>query len=179
MPPEASNPAGIGLLLLLALGVVLLVLSRNLQRQSGLPDGDVVYTDTRTWQRLPQPLFSQPHQLAGKPDYVVAVNGQYIPIEVKSSAAPPTGPYDSHVYQLAAYCLLITETYRVRPAFGLIRYADRVFEVAYTPALEKELLGLLAAMRRDASAADVARSHNEAGRCQRCGVAHACDQRLI
>ena len=117
--------------------------------EAGLPIGRVIYSDTSGWQALEKPLFSQTHRLAGKPDYLVQQGRAIIPVEVKSSNAPADGPRRSHILQLAAYCLLIEETYRQRPKYGIVKYADRMFAVDYTDALQAALLDVMAAMRED------------------------------
>jgi CRISPR-associated exonuclease Cas4 len=137
-----------------------------------------VYTDTGGWGRLEKPLFSVDLQLTGKPDYLVEERGRYIPVEVKSGRAPASGPYPAHIYQLAAYCALVTDAYGQRPPRGLIKYADKVFSVDYTPALETELLELLDSIRADAEADNVARSHATPARCAACGFNSICDDRL-
>ena len=150
----------------------------NRQRQAaGLPGGRVIYTDTRGWGKLEKPLFYSPLELTGKPDYLVQQNGQIIPVEVKSGRAPEE-PYDSHIFQLAAYCLLVEKTYHKRPPYGIIHYNNRDFAVDYTHELETSLLDLLAEMKRDEYKGDVPRSHEQAARCARCGFKHVCDQSL-
>ena len=162
---------------LLALGLLLLWLSWRGRARSGLPQGRVIYTDTGGWGRLERPLFSRQFLLTGKPDYLVADGADVIPVEVKSSRAPAQ-PYPSHVLQLAAYCLLVEECYGRRPAYGIVKYADRAFEVDYTPELEDELLATLEDMRDDLAAGDAPRNHDEPRRCRACGYRQQCDQRL-
>jgi len=163
---------------LLVAALVLWWLAGRLRNKAGLPDGQVVYSDTGAWGRVERPLFSQNLQLTGKPDYLVREGGAVIPVEVKSGRAPAYGVYTAHVYQLAAYCALVEETYGHRPRYGLIKYADKLLRVDYTPELENELFELLAAMRADAEAVDVHRSHTLAARCGACGFRAACGQAL-
>ena len=163
---------------LLALGLLLLWLARRGRAQSGLPQGRVVYTDTGGWDRLDRPLYSQEFLLTGKPDYLVADGADVIPVEVKSSHAP-TQPYPSHVLQLAAYCLLVEECYRRRPPYGIIKYADRAFELDYTPELEHELLATLDDMRDHLEEGGAPRDHDESHRCRACGYHQHCDQCLV
>ncbi len=165
-------------LILLLLALLLWLLARRAQRATGLPTGRVVYTDTGGWGRLEKPLFSSQLQLTGKPDYLVRDRGAYIPVEVKSGRAPADGPYPAHIYQLAAYCALVAEAYGRRPSHGLIKYADKVLAVDYTPTLEAELLDLLDSIRADAEAGDVLRSHASAARCRACGFREVCDESL-
>lgn len=168
----------LGLFVLVLLALVLLLIAGRLRSASGLPSGRVVYSDTGAWGRLEKPLFSRRLGLTGKPDYLVRNGEDVIPVEVKSARAPAGGPYAAHLYQLAAYCALVAEAYGRRPAYGLIQYADRLVSVDFTPALERELLELLTAMRDTADQADVARSHTAAARCAACGLAAVCDERL-
>ncbi len=162
---------------LLALGLLLLWLAQRGRARSGLPQGRVVYTDTGGWNRLERPLFSREFLLTGKPDYLIADGADVIPVEVKSSRAPAQ-PYPSHLLQLAAYCLLVEECYRRRPPYGIVKYADRAFEVEYTPELEEQLLTTIDCMRRDLTDGNAPRSHEESRRCQACGYRRRCEQGL-
>lgn len=168
---------GLWFVALLAIGLALLWLAQRGQKESGLPEGRVVYTDTGAWGRVERPLFSREFLITGKPDYLVSAEGAVIPVEVKSSRAPAQ-PYASHVLQLAAYCLLVEQQTQQRPPHGIIKYADRAFEVDYTSDLEDELLETLDCMRADLEAGDTSRNHAEPARCQACGYRDQCDQRL-
>jgi len=163
--------------ILLTLGLLLLWLARQRRIRSGVPRGRVIYTDVDRWNRLKQPLFSKEFLLTGKPDYLVADGGDVIPVEVKSGQAPEQ-PYRSHLLQLAAYCLLVEACYGRRPAYGIIRYADRAFEVDYTTELEDELLTTMDQMRHDLASGGAPRNHEDPRRCQACGYRQRCDQRL-
>jgi len=151
--------------------------ARRLRASTGLPTGRIIYADTGAWRRPPAPFFSKTYQLVGKPDYIVETRAGLIPVEVKSGAAPPQ-PYASHVLQLAAYCLLIEDTQARSPGYGLIRYADGVVRVDYTPELRRQVVALLASMRAQRTSRDVPRSHQEARRCATCGYAEVCGQAL-
>ncbi|HEX2996938.1 MAG TPA: CRISPR-associated protein Cas4 [Anaerolineales bacterium] len=163
---------------LLFLALILFWQSTRQRQSAGLPGGRVIYSDTRGWgDKLERPLFDQALGLTGKPDYLIQQNGQIIPVEVKSGMAPEA-PYDSHIYQLASYCLLVEKTYGKRPPYGVIHYKDRDFAIDYTQALESSLLDLLAEMKRDEHKKEVGRSHEQAARCTRCGFRKICDQKL-
>ena len=169
---------------MLYLALALLILAflffwqSNRQRsEAGLPGGRVIYTDTRGWSKLEKPLFYAALELTGKPDYLVEQNGKIIPVEVKSGRAPEA-PYDSHIYQLASYCLLVEKTYGKRPPYGIVHYEDKDFSVEYTHELEQSLLELINEMKRDGMKKEVARSHEQAARCKRCGFRSVCDQSL-
>lgn len=164
-------------LALLFIAILFLWISNRQRKAAGLPSGRVIYTDTRGWGKLERPLFYQPLGLTGKPDYLIQQNGQIIPVEVKSGRAPEA-PYDSHVFQLASYCLLVEKTYGKRPPYGIIHYNNRDFAVDYTEELESKLLDILAEMKRDDRKGDVPRSHEQVSRCRNCGFRKVCDQSL-
>jgi CRISPR-associated exonuclease Cas4 len=164
-------------LFLFLLALVLLWLSSRQRKEAGLPGGRIIYTDTRAWGEVEKPLYDAQLGLTGKPDYLVEQNGQIIPVEVKLGKAPDA-PYDSHIYQIAAYCLLVQHGMGKRPPYGILHYSDRDFAVDYTPELESNLLDVLAEMRRDEVRSGVARSHEVPARCHRCGYRDLCDQKL-
>jgi CRISPR-associated exonuclease Cas4 len=137
----------------------------------------VIYTDTRAWGKVEKPLFDKELGLTGKPDYLVEQNGRIIPVEVKSGRTPEA-PYDSHIFQVAAYCYLVHKTTGKRPPHGILHYPGRDFAVDYTPQLENALLDLIADMRIDQHHLEVQRSHEDAQRCRHCGFRDGCDQRL-
>jgi len=170
-------------MLYIALFIVLLALiffwqSGKQRREAGLPSGRIIYSDTDAWGKLERSLYYPPLKLTGKPDYLVRQNGMVIPVEVKSGRVPEA-PYDSHIFQLASYCLLVEKTYGKRPPYGIIHYNDKDFAIDYTPELEFALMELLAEMRRDERKGNVDRSHEQAARCAHCGYRNICDQSLV
>jgi CRISPR-associated exonuclease Cas4 len=167
-------------LVLAGLGLWLLVRASRAYRVTGLPVGRIAYVDTGAWNRCERPLFSRRYRLTGKPDYLVGTPAGVIPVEVKSGAAPQQ-PYPAHVLQLAAYCLLVEEQESQTVPYGIIKYADKAFEVDYTPALRVQVLDTLEAMRRGLRTPErvgLERSHNEPQRCLGCGYRDQCGQRL-
>lgn len=167
---------GITALVLIA-GVLLIWRSSFRRRQSGIPEGKVVYNDLDAWTTLEKPLFDPLLKLTGKPDFVVEQNHLLIPVEVKSSQSP-TLPYIGHLLQLTAYCLLLERTNGKRPPYGYLRYANRTLQIDYTQELEATLLDTLAEMRSKERRGELHRSHQDLARCNRCGFRSKCDQRL-
>jgi len=164
-------------LLLILLALALFWMAARRRKAGGLPAGRVVYTDTGQGGKVEKPLFDPQSSLVGKPDYLVEQDGLLIPVEVKSSYAPPE-PYDSHIYQLAAYSLLVFRVYGKRPPHGLLRYRNRTFAIDFTPELEASLLERLSEMRLQEKSGDANRSHQSPARCAACGYRQICDQRL-
>lgn len=166
-------------ILLLALGVVVWLISRRQRKSSGLPEGELLYSDSDYWQSLPKPLYDPTLQLVGKPDYVVKNgDGFVIPVELKSGNSPPY-PWDSHIMQLAAYCRLVETHFGQRPPFGIIRYSNKSFTILYTDEMESKLMVLIDEMRAAERKKNAQRSHNQPARCRSCGYFQICDQRLL
>jgi CRISPR-associated exonuclease Cas4 len=169
--------------LYIALGILLVafilsVIAGRQRRAAGLPGGRIVYTDTDGWGVVEKPLYDAGLGLTGKPDYLIAQNGNYIPVEVKTGRTPDA-PYDSHIFQVAVYCYLVQKTYGKRPTHGIIHYPNRDFAVDYTRKLESALLDLIADLRVDERRAEVPRSHDDPHRCRRCGFREVCDEKLV
>ena len=184
----------VGLLCVLAL--VAFITRRAALREAtrtGLPEGALLYSDTgapvgrvapvtvdERGERQEKPLVSQTFELTGRPDYLIEGDEGVIPVEVKSAACPSSGrPYDSHVAQLAAYCLLVEDALKASVPYGLIKYRDCEIRVEYTDGLRDGLLTLLEEMRVARTAAEVHRSHQEARRCRNCSMRDICDEALL
>lgn len=164
---------------LLLSGWFLLTRSTTARRESGLPEGRLVYADTsrQDWHLNDKPLYSPTHNLVGKPDYLVETKKGLIPVEVKSSRAPNL-PYLGHLLQLAAYCLLVEETTGHSPPHGLLKYQDALYEVDFTRELRRELLDTMAEMRQARLAENVSRSHRQPNKCAACGYRTVCEEAL-
>ena len=160
----------------IAVAIGLILASRKTRAQTGLPfQARIVYSDSGAWERVEKPLFSRRYALTGKPDYIIEDNGATIPIEVKPNRVA-SAPYESDVMQLAAYALLIEESFGSNPPYGLLKYRDAVFQIDFTDELRAQLIDLMEAMREDLSAAEVARSHAQPSRCLACGYRSECGQ---
>lgn len=182
----------VALAVLLVVALVASAAARHAKQSSGLPAGRLVYSDTgfavgrvapaeknEEGVRQERPLVSRRHNLTGRPDYLVRTKEGIIPVEVKSTRSPAGGrPYDSHVMQLAAYCLLAEDALGARVPYGIIRYSDNEVTVSYTTELRDELLALLEEVREARRAEDVHRSHADPRRCKGCSVREHCVESL-
>jgi CRISPR-associated exonuclease Cas4 len=162
--------------------VFLFGLSNRQRKSTGIPGGRLIYADTRAWGPVAEPLFDPELGLTGKPDYLVEQGNQIIPVEVKTRR-PPDNPFDTHIFQLAAYCLLVDRIYGKRPPHGILHYtsesgAMRTFSIDYTHELEMAILNMLDELRAMEHHKEVNRSHNSTKICQSCGYRSICDQRL-
>ncbi len=165
------------IVLLIIIALWMMLRGKSVQRNAGLPQGRILYSDPEIIGPPAKPFFDVETQLTGKPDYLVAEGETIIPVEVKSGYAPAE-PYAGHVFQLLAYCYLVEQETGHRPPYGIVRYRNRTFAVDYTAEQEQALLSLLAEMREDERLGDVERCHQDSGRCVRCGFRDHCNQRL-
>ena len=104
-------------------------------------------------------------------------NGAIIPVEVKPNRQSPS-PREADVMQLAAYAMLVEDTFHASPPYGLLKYRDDVFRIDFTDELRKRLLEIMDVMRQTLEANDVPRSHAEEWRCRGCGYRDRCGQVL-
>lgn len=148
----------------------------RLRRSTGLPWAPVVYQDTGG--HAPEkPLMARRLGLVGKPDYLLEIRGQIVPVEVKPGRRADR-PYESDLMQLAAYCVLVEETSGSTPPYGLLRYANRTFRLDYTEQIRDDLLAILGEMREVLADADCDRSHDDERRCANCGFYEQCADAL-
>lgn len=169
-------------ILFILIACLLLWLAVRQRKSSGLPGGRIIYADTSRWSAVDKPLYAKAIGLTGKPDYLVKQGRHIIPIEVKTSSSGQI-PYDSHIYQLAAYCLLVMHCYGQRPPYGILHYAegkqpDRTFAIDFTPTLEASVLEMISEIQAISLRKGVDRSHEIPARCNRCGFRRLCDQHL-
>jgi CRISPR-associated exonuclease Cas4 len=140
----ASDSLGMQLYLaLLLLAIALFLLWRASRQRRGRPSRRPPHLHGHTDGARSRNPNGPGLGLTGKPDYLVQSGSSIIPVEVKSGRAP-AAPYDSHIFQVAAYCLLVEKTYGKRPPYGIIHYSGRDFAIDYTRELESALLDHLA-----------------------------------
>jgi CRISPR-associated exonuclease Cas4 len=162
---------------LFLIALLILFFALRLRSATGLPWVRIAASDVGSGRQLQRPLFSARYGLTGKPDYVLSIDGNYVPVEVKPSRRS-NQPYDSDLMQLAAYCLLIEEHSGRAPAYGLLRYAEHTFRLEYTEGVRAELLTILEEMRELLDADDCERSHDDERRCASCGFVEICEEAL-
>ena len=162
--------------LVLALGLALLLylLVGHLERQGhsrlGLDGGVVVAADDS---RLGVPtLRSSRLGLVGRPDHLLRSGDALIPVEQKPSARRIQ---PSHVMQVAAQCMLVEETYGVRPPFGIVVLANGArTKVPFTPDVERRLLRTMADMRELVATEAKPGPRWVAPKCQACSFVETC-----
>lgn len=163
--------------LLILAALILFWVSAQQRNRAGIPAGHIIYSDMNRWSKTEKPLYDPLLRLTGKPDYLVDQGNLYIPVEVKSCRVRQA-PYDSHIFQLAAYCLLCERVLGRRPTYGILHYSNGTYGIDYTPQLETALMEVMDDMRQLENRRTTDRSHESASRCRRCGYRNVCDQAI-
>ncbi len=103
-------------LFVIILGIFFLfVLSRQRKTFGILAEEERIYQDT---EKMPgETLFAKTLPLVGRPDYLIKRGEYIIPVEKKNTKAP-RDQYVNNNMQLMAYCLLVQETFGIRPPGG-------------------------------------------------------------
>ncbi len=151
-------------------------LASKLRMLHGIDKGKILYTDKIDG--ASDVLVSKKHNISGRPDSIISLNDKYIPLELKTGKVPK-GPYFSHILQVAAYCLLVEETYKAAPPHGIIKYSkDKEFKIDYTPELKNLLLGKVGEIQKAIDGKKVHRNHHRIGKCRYCSRRKKCPERL-
>jgi len=168
--------------MLVLIALVFAILTWLLRREGvahrGPPALKIRYADAAIYQ---QPsLVSAQYGLSGRPDYLVRVDCGVVPVELKSGKSPRSGrPYDGHLFQLVAYCLLVEDVCQAFVPYGVIEYEDRSIRVEYNSALRKSLLALLEQIRTAKRGGEFHIDHNRPGKCRSCGFHETCGESLV
>lgn len=129
----------VGIIVLL-FGIILFIVSLFQNKKYGVLTKERIYQDTDL--SPGKVLYAKSINLIGKPDYLLKENNQIIPVEVKTGKTP-VNPYQNHIMQLTAYCLLVEELYEIRPKYGYIKYPQQEFSVQYTEENKNKLIELI------------------------------------
>ena len=156
--------------------------ARQALRDAQLPAGELVSIDTQRANLgtlKQQNIYSARYGLSGRPDRIVRTARGIVPVELKSSAAPRTGPHEAQLAQLFAYCLLVEERYQSTVREGMIEYSDRAFTIPFDEQRRKWILDLIAEVKQAKRLhSEPGRSHHHPARCRACGLRGSCSQAL-
>lgn len=146
-----------------------------LKRQKTGVEDTISYVDSE--EARPKLFISKECGLSGRPDYVIVVGEEHIPVEVKTGRTP-RGPLFSHIMQVAAYSLLMEKEYGRAPPHGIVRYPGMEHEIDYDESLKNLVISKLDEMRTLLASKNVHRNHNKPGKCKSCSRRSICDERL-
>lgn len=140
-------------------------------------DAELAYVDRLVAaDKKPKMFFSAKYGLRGRPDLILQEDGNYVPVEMKTGRTP-RGPLFSHILQLAAYMLLVEETYGP-PKEGLLRYSERDDRIGWSSELRMLVTFKLDEVREKLKGGEVHRNHNRPGKCAGCSRRNGCPERL-
>ena len=178
-PVLAEVVEGLALLWLIAASLALYFSAASSQRalkkrREQMIEGKILYVDSGD-----APLLkSEKYGLSGRPDYVIEVGGELVPVEIKTGRKP-RGPLFSHILQVAAYGLLVEDVMGKPVSHGILRYGDEEHEIGLDQDLRNLVLSKLEEMRKKESTGKVHRNHNRPGKCRSCSRRRLCPERLV
>ena len=115
----------------------------------------------------------------GRPDQIVRIDNQYIPVEQKTGKVPPN-PHDSHRMQLLAYLHLVSNTTGTMPEYGILRYGgEALFTVPWDDLARADLASSIQEIQRLMVEGGAKRNHERVGKCRNCSRRKMCPQSLV
>lgn len=174
-----SFAGGLRLSLLALAFALLFLLALALWKRLRQTNSIIIYHGTRAI-RNHKMLVASEFGLAGKPDYLLAIDTTYIPVITKKNPAPEEGLHDAYIMQLVAYCLLVAEEKDCHPPYGVLRYGDgRTFEVDFDEDAVEVLSHVMDEIEANRRQQDVPPNHHDRRRCYACSQRRRCDQSLF
>jgi CRISPR-associated exonuclease Cas4 len=151
--------------------------AESARKASGMKGmGALAYSDDQKESGL---LVDETTGLRGRPDQVVIIDGQYIPVEQKTGKVP-IEPHLSHKVQLLAYLQLVSATTNSRPSYGILRYIDdSLFQIPWTEDEEHLLLERICEVQRLMVEGGAQRDHDRPGKCRNCSRRNSCSDSLV
>ncbi|MCU0861311.1 MAG: CRISPR-associated protein Cas4 [Methanomassiliicoccales archaeon] len=145
--------------------------AQELRRKRAI-EGEITYVDKDG----PRLLRSERFGLQGRPDFILEIEGEAVPVELKTGRTP-RGPLFSHILQVAAYCLLLEEEGR-KVSHGILRYEEAEHEVEFNDDMRSLVIGKLEEMRSIRASGEAHRNHDRTGKCRSCSRREGCPERL-
>lgn len=137
---------------------------------------EVTYSDDDSKAGLLVDEFSG---LRGRPDQIVIVDGEFIPVEQKTGKIPKS-PHKSHKIQLLAYLHLVESTTGLKPPYGVLRYGnENLHSIDWNDSSKHLLFSAVKEVQRLMTQGGAERNHNRKGKCESCSRRYACDSSLV
>jgi CRISPR/Cas system-associated exonuclease Cas4 (RecB family) len=123
-------------------------------------------------------LIDEVSGLRGRPDQIVRIDNQFIPVEQKTGKIPLRA-HESHQQQVRAYLRLVEKTTEIRPDYGILRYgSDALFTVEWDAAAEAILDEGIREIQRLMVNGGATRNHQRVGKCKNCSRRNNCPESL-
>ncbi len=147
------------------------------REKAGLEEGtELVYSDDDKSSDL---LLDEVSGLRGRPDQIVIIDGEFIPVEQKTGKVPKK-PHQSHRLQLLAYISLVGTSTGKIPPYGVLRYGDDdVHQVYWDEHAKQHLHDNIIQIQRLMIEGGAKRNHEREGKCRNCSRRYACSESLV
>ena len=137
---------------------------------------DVSYSDDDSTAGL---LEDKLTGIRGRPDQIVIVDGEFIPMEQKTGKVPEK-PHKSHEMQLLAYIHLVETTTNQSPPYGVLRYGEEnLHQIFWTDENKNLLYDTTKEIQRLMVEGGAERNHERVGKCMNCSRRYACESSLV
>ena len=124
-------------------------------------------------------LVDEVSGLRGRPDQIVIIDGEFIPVEQKTGKIPKK-PHKSHRLQLLAYISLVETSTGKTPPYGVLRYGDDdVHQVFWDQHAQQHLEESIIEVQRLMVEGGAKRNHEREGKCRNCSRRYACSDSLV
>ncbi len=139
-------------------------------------DTEIAYSDDEQTSGL---LVDSEIGLRGRPDQIVIVDGEFIPVEQKTGRTPKK-PHLSHRRQLLAYLHLVERNTKRNSPYGILRYGnDDIHQIFWDDDTKEELFSSIKEIQRLMVEGGAKRNHSRKGKCQNCSRKYACEVSLV
>ncbi|MGB1658916.1 MAG: CRISPR-associated protein Cas4 [Candidatus Poseidoniaceae archaeon] len=147
------------------------------REKAGLEEGtELVYSDDDKSSDL---LLDEVSGLRGRPDQIVIIDGEFIPVEQKTGKIPKK-PHQSHRLQLLAYISLVETSTGKTPPYGILRYGDEdIHQVYWDEHAKQHLHDNIIQIQRLMVEGGAKRNHEREGKCRNCSRRYACSESLV
>ena len=124
-------------------------------------------------------LIDEEIGIRGRPDQIVKIDNQFIPVEQKTGKIPKE-PHDSHRMQLLAYLHLVSNTTGIASDYGILRYGgEALFTVPWNDTAKADLTNSIQEVQRIMVEGGAKRNHEREGKCRNCSRRKMCPQSLV
>jgi CRISPR-associated exonuclease Cas4 len=138
--------------------------TRRKLRRYGLAEGKRLFH---------QHLSSPRLMLSGKLDLLIVCDNHYYPVDIKFTSGRPRR---NHIFQVAAYALLVEENYQteVENGFLYLTPSAQIVKIETNPSLKEEVIGLLSEIRRMLAGERMPEIPASRGKCVDCEYQNYC-----
>ena len=147
------------------------------REKAGLEEGtELLYSDDDESSDL---LMDNESGLRGRPDQIVIIDGEFIPVEQKTGKVPKK-PHQSHRLQLLAYISLVETSTTKSPPYGVLRYGNEdIHQVYWDEHAKQHLRESIIEVQRLMVEGGAQRNHEREGKCRSCSRRYACSESLV